>query len=136
VLGDEAMLRQVLSNLLDNAVKYSSMREYARIDIDCCGEERDRAIIRVRDNGAGFDMRYAAKLFGVFQRLHRNDEFEGSGIGLATVRRIVARHGGRIWAEAVVDQGATFYFTLKRAGEMPSGWSPGEAAARPENDQA
>jgi light-regulated signal transduction histidine kinase (bacteriophytochrome) len=89
------------------------LRRPAQIEIGCAGEEMGRAILFVRDNGAGFDMKYADKLFGVFQRLHRADEFEGTGIGLATVRRIIARHGGRTWAEAVPDRGATFFVTLK-----------------------
>jgi signal transduction histidine kinase len=113
VVGDPALLKQVLANLIGNAVKYSRMRDPAVIDIGCAGEEEGRVILFVRDNGAGFDMKYADKLFGVFQRLHRAEEFEGTGIGLATVRRIVARHGGRVWAEGVVNEGATFYFTLK-----------------------
>jgi len=115
VVGDPSLLKQVLTNLIGNAVKYSRRRDPGRIEIGCAGEEDGRIILFVRDNGAGFDMQYAHKLFGVFQRLHRAEEFEGTGIGLATVRRIVARHGGRVWAEGAVNQGATFYFTLKRS---------------------
>jgi light-regulated signal transduction histidine kinase (bacteriophytochrome) len=115
VVGDRAMIKQVLANLIGNAVKYTQMRVPARIEIGCAGEEDGRMIVFVRDNGAGFDPQYAHKLFGVFQRLHRAEEFDGSGIGLATVKRITIRHGGRVWAEGAVDQGATFYFTLQNA---------------------
>jgi signal transduction histidine kinase len=115
VMGDAPVLKQVLTNLVDNALKYSGQREVAAIEIGCAGEEDGRVILFVRDNGAGFDMRYAHKLFRIFQRLHRSDEFEGTGIGLATVQRIIGRHGGRTWAEGELGKGATIYFTLQPA---------------------
>jgi len=115
VVGDTALIRLVLVNLFGNAFKYTRGREPARIEFGCQGTEQGRAILFVRDNGAGFDMKYAHKLFGVFQRLHRTEEFEGTGIGLATVRRIINRHGGRTWADGAVGAGATFSFTLALA---------------------
>jgi PAS domain S-box-containing protein len=112
VQADPTLLRQVFVNLLSNALKYTREREVARIEVGS-REEGDRDVLFVRDNGVGFDMRYADKLFQVFQRLHRADEYEGTGIGLATVARIVKRHGGNVWAEAQPNGGATFCFTLK-----------------------
>jgi Cu+-exporting ATPase len=117
-LGDPTLLRQVWFNLLDNAVKYTRQRERAVIEVT--GFARDREIVyKVKDNGAGFDMKYVGKLFGVFQRLHDAQEFEGTGVGLALVQRLVVRHGGRVWAEARPGEGATFFFTLPAAPIPP-----------------
>jgi light-regulated signal transduction histidine kinase (bacteriophytochrome) len=114
VIGDENMLRTVWQNLIGNAVKYTGKRERALIEVSVRRDSDGRGDYQfsIKDNGAGFDMQYASKLFGVFQRLHRATEFAGNGIGLANVRRIVARHGGRAWAEGELEQGATFYFTI------------------------
>lgn len=109
--GDGVLLRTALEHLLENAWKFSSKKESATIEVGS-KEEGGERVYYVRDDGAGFDMRFADRLFGPFQRMHRDDEFPGVGIGLATVQRIINRHGGRIWAEAEVNSGATFYFTL------------------------
>lgn len=110
-VGDGSMIRQVLTNLISNAWKFTRGRSDAAIEIGCAAQANE-TIYFVKDNGAGFDMTYADKLFGVFQRFHRAEDFEGTGVGLAIVQRIVQRHGGRVWAEAAVDRGAAFYFAL------------------------
>ncbi len=133
--GDPRLLRMLLENLLGNAWKFSGRRAVARIRFAVRAQPGRQPVYCVEDNGAGFDMRYAAKLFGDFQRLHSQSEFPGTGIGLANVHRIVERHGGRVWAESIEGAGAAFYFTL--AAELPaqpvaerSGGRPGRAARR------
>lgn len=110
--GDPGLLKVVLQNLLANAWKFTGKKSHARIEVGMTNG-KGTPVVHVRDNGAGFDPAYADRLFGAFQRLHPASEFAGTGIGLATVHRIISRHGGRVWAEGTVDQGATFYFTLQ-----------------------
>jgi len=111
ICADVALLRQVFVNLIGNALKYTQRRQHARIEISSHKTDEE-LIVTVKDNGVGFDMRYASKLFGVFQRLHPHSDFEGTGIGLANVRRIIHQHGGRTWAEGQPNHGATFFFSL------------------------
>jgi len=116
VKGDAAMLRTAFVHLLSNAVKFTAKHSAAIIEIEANRKETGEIVIFVRDNGAGFDMRYVGRLFGMFQRLHREDEFEGRGAGLAIVQRIVRRHGGRVWAEGESGKGAVFYVALNERG--------------------
>lgn len=118
VRGDAAMLRQVWVNLVSNALKYSSQRRQPVLQVGWTVED-DELVFHVRDNGAGFDAAYADKLFVPFQRLHKAEEFQGQGVGLALVRRILERHGGRIWAHSQVDRGATFSFSLPKSRRIP-----------------
>ena len=115
VLADATLARQIFTNLISNAMKFTAGKMKAVIEIGSYDKEGER-VYYVKDNGAGFDMKYVDKLFVIFQRLHENDKFSGTGIGLAIVNNAVLRHGGRVWAEGEVDQGATFYFTLPHTG--------------------
>ncbi len=121
VRADRALLRLVLVNLISNAVKFTSARAEASIEIGCAPGGDEATVIFIRDNGAGFNPKHKEKLFGVFQRLHHQREFEGTGIGLANVQRILLRHGGRAWAEGVVDGGATFYFSIPKPNRGSKG---------------
>jgi light-regulated signal transduction histidine kinase (bacteriophytochrome) len=113
VRGDRVLLGQVWANLLANALKFSSKQKQPRIEVSAISDKKEHVYF-VRDNGVGFDPRYQAKLYGVFQRLHDASEFPGTGVGLALVQRIVTRHGGRVWADSKLHEGATFYFTLPK----------------------
>jgi light-regulated signal transduction histidine kinase (bacteriophytochrome) len=116
-LADSSLIRQVWINLLSNALKYTSPIEHTRIYIGSRrGDHPGQVTYFIQDNGVGFDMQFAGKLFGVFQRLHPSEDFEGTGVGLAIVQRVIDRHDGRVWADAEVDHGATFFFTLPESG--------------------
>ncbi len=112
--GDEALIKQVWVNLISNAIKYSKNKTRIIIEIGSYSKE-DKNVYYVKDNGVGFDMQYYNKLFGVFQRLHSQEEFEGTGVGLAIVQRIIQKHNGEVWAESKLDEGATFYFSIQTA---------------------
>jgi light-regulated signal transduction histidine kinase (bacteriophytochrome) len=124
--ADPSLLQQVVVNLLSNAFKFIQNRESALVEIGCLPQPDETAYF-VRDNGVGFDMAHASKLFAPFQRLHRSEDYEGTGVGLSIVQRIVERHGGRIWAESAPDKGATFFFTLEapKPGTTPKGHATG-----------
>jgi light-regulated signal transduction histidine kinase (bacteriophytochrome) len=126
---DPALIKQVFVNLLSNAVKFTRPRKPAVIELGVANQDGARAVF-VRDNGVGFSMKYANKLFGVFQRLHRSEDFEGTGVGLATVQRIIHKHQGRVWAEAELDKGATFYFTLGSSDD-PQPEKPTDSGGNP-----
>jgi len=115
--GNSSMIKQVWLNLIGNAIKYSSKKLNPRIEIGCKEDESFMHVYFVRDNGIGFDMQYAHKLFGVFQRLHNQDQFEGTGVGLALVKRIIDKHKGEVWAESTSGEGAVFYFSLPANGK-------------------
>jgi light-regulated signal transduction histidine kinase (bacteriophytochrome) len=117
-ISDSTLIREVWLNLISNAIKFSSKRDRAVIEVGYLQEE-DNNVYFIRDNGVGFEMRYAGKLFTIFWRLHTEKEFEGTGIGLAIVQRLIHRHGGKVWAESEVDKGATFYFTLPQKKRQP-----------------